>query len=261
MKKPLLEVIFMSEKRESTLLLLKDGAKEMGYLLETLKTTRTSLLPQIKILEEHYLVSHDRDTYELTTIGKLIVKNMASLTPTIDVLDVDIDYWGDRNLEFIPSQLLSRIGDLSPVKIYEPSLTDIHQPVKELIEATASSKRMCAVTNVFHPNFRELFAFWKQNAVEIHMILTKIFLDKLKVECCSDFKQLLSNEHFYFYVYDKPFNSLYFAVNDHLLLLAMLKKDGCHDDRALISYSRTAREWGKELFEYYLRNSTPLTEL
>jgi len=43
MKKPLLEVIFMSEKRKSTLLLLKDGAKEIGYLLETLETTRTAL--------------------------------------------------------------------------------------------------------------------------------------------------------------------------------------------------------------------------
>lgn len=93
------------------------------------------------------------------------------------------------------------------------------------------------------------------------MILTKTFLDKLKAECCSDFKQLLSNEHFHFYVSDKPLNSLYFAVNDHLLLLATLKKDGWHDDKALISYSGNALHWGKELFEYYLKDSTPVTEL
>ncbi len=261
MKKPLLDVIFMSEKRKGVLLLLRDGAKEMETLLRSLNTTRQALLPPIRILEEHYLVSHDRDTYELTTIGKLVVDDMFPLLGIVGVFDSNIDYWKDRKLEFLPPQLLSRIEDLNPVKIYEPSLTNIHQPVKELIEITASSRIMYAVTNVFHPNFMELFALWKQNAVEIKMILTKIFLDKIKTDCCSDFKQLLSNENFHFYVYDKPFDSLYFAVNDHLLLLAILKKDGCYDGSALISYNRTALEWGKDLFEYYLKDSVPITEI
>jgi predicted transcriptional regulator len=49
MKKPLLEIVFMSEKRKGVLLLLQDGAKEMEFLLKSLNTTRPALLPQMKI--------------------------------------------------------------------------------------------------------------------------------------------------------------------------------------------------------------------
>jgi predicted transcriptional regulator len=58
MKKPLLDVIFASEKRKNVLLVLQEGPKQMETLLESLGTIRQALLPQIRILEEHYLVAH-----------------------------------------------------------------------------------------------------------------------------------------------------------------------------------------------------------
>jgi predicted transcriptional regulator len=48
MKKPLLDVIFASEKRKGALLMLQDGAKEMGYLLESLSTTRQACFLRLK---------------------------------------------------------------------------------------------------------------------------------------------------------------------------------------------------------------------
>ncbi|TGC09437.1 helix-turn-helix transcriptional regulator [Methanolobus halotolerans] len=108
MMKSLIDVVFMSEKRKDVLLLLQDGTKEMKVILETLNTTRQALLPQIRILEEHHLVTDSDDTYELTTIGKLIVNDMVSVLSILNVFDVDVDYWGTRNLDFIPSHLLRR---------------------------------------------------------------------------------------------------------------------------------------------------------
>ena len=70
MKKTLIDVIFASEKRKAVLLLLKEEPKETQDILKSLDTTRQALLPQMKVLEEHHLVSHYNDTYELTTIGK-----------------------------------------------------------------------------------------------------------------------------------------------------------------------------------------------
>ena len=86
MHKPLCDVLVMSEKRKGVLLLLQDGSKEMQYILTALNTTRQALLPQTKVLEEHYLVDHYDDTYELTTIGKLIVDEMAPLVNTTEAL-------------------------------------------------------------------------------------------------------------------------------------------------------------------------------
>lgn len=59
----LLDVLFASEKRRSVLLLLQDESKEMDFFLKSLDMTRQSLLPQIKVLEEHHLISHHKDTY------------------------------------------------------------------------------------------------------------------------------------------------------------------------------------------------------
>lgn len=117
----------MSEKRMGVLLLLKDGTKQMEYLLKCLDTTRQALLPQIKILEEHNLLSKSNDSYELTIIGKLIVDDMAPLVDTIKVLDIDIDYWGSHKIDYIPTHLLKRIKELGSFQIRNPSLENLHE--------------------------------------------------------------------------------------------------------------------------------------
>ncbi|MDW7733504.1 MAG: hypothetical protein SCH66_13885 [Methanolobus sp.] len=71
MKKQITEVLLASDKRKNVLLLLQEGPLKMETLLESLDTTRSALLPQIKILKENHLISKSQDTYELTTIGKL----------------------------------------------------------------------------------------------------------------------------------------------------------------------------------------------
>ncbi|AFV22224.1 hypothetical protein Mpsy_0011 [Methanolobus psychrophilus R15] len=139
MKKMLIDILFMSEKRKETLLLLQDEAKEMEDLLRLLKTNRQSLLPQIRMLEEHYLVNHSKDTYELTTIGKLIVNEMAPLVSTTEVLDMDIDYWGAHNLGFIPSHLLERINELQKCKVLKPNVIEMFEINKDFVESAMKS--------------------------------------------------------------------------------------------------------------------------
>ena len=102
MKKPLLDVLFMSEKRKQVLLLLQEGPQEMEEVLKSLGTNRQALLPQIRILEEHYLVDHYRDTYELTVVGKLIVDKMKPFLDTLETIDNHISYWGTHDIDFIP---------------------------------------------------------------------------------------------------------------------------------------------------------------
>jgi len=118
MKKPLLDVLFMSEKRKNALLLLNDGPQEMEYLLKSLGTTRQALLPQIRVLEEHHLVTSDKDIYQLTTLGKLITKDMISLLDVVDFLDVNIEYWGTHKLDFMPQHLFERMDELEGMHRY-----------------------------------------------------------------------------------------------------------------------------------------------
>jgi predicted transcriptional regulator len=77
----------------------------MEVLVKALNTTRQALLPRVRTLEDHYLVSHDRDTYELTSIGKLIVDEM-------------IPYWV-RLKSLIMTQITGEpINSISSPRIY-----------------------------------------------------------------------------------------------------------------------------------------------
>ncbi|TGC07496.1 helix-turn-helix transcriptional regulator [Methanolobus halotolerans] len=260
-KKTLLDVIFASDKRKNVLLILKNSPKEMEALLKSLKTTRQALLPQMRILEDHHLITRLSDVYKLTTIGELIADEMIPLLYTVNVLDHDIDFWGERDLEFIPPELLDRIHELGEYEINEPSISNIHELNKEFTETSATSSKMCAVTTIFHPNFMDLFALWTQNRTEITMVISEELFQKLKEDYLREFQELLDDNYIRFYLYDKPFNFVYFALNDECILMTMLTKEGWYDNKELISLSSTALEWGRSLFAHYLKDSRPITEI
>ncbi|TGC06982.1 helix-turn-helix transcriptional regulator [Methanolobus halotolerans] len=261
MKKPLLYVIFASDKRNSALLLLQDGPKEMKFILEALGTSRQSLLPQIRILEEHHLVSKIDDSYMLTKIGELIVEKMVPLSNTIKVFDSDIDYWGSRKLDFIPSNLLQQIKELGKCDTVNPPVEEVHYLLTRFQEASARSKSLFGVTTFFHPNFKILFSELIQNKVSIYTIITPELHDKLVTQYHEKFKGLLENYLFHAYEYPGQLEFLSFAFNDNYLLLSLLNKEEYFDNKHYICSSKSALGWGKELFEYYLKNSTPITEL
>lgn len=134
MKKALLYVVFASEKRKNVLLLLQDGPQEMGYLLRSLDTTRQALLPQMRVLEEHYLVTNDKDIYELTNVGKLITEKMSHPLKMTDVLDVDVEYLGTHKLDFIPSHLLKRLDKLGPCNLITIALHEIFERISSSLK-------------------------------------------------------------------------------------------------------------------------------
>ncbi|MCQ6963034.1 helix-turn-helix transcriptional regulator [Methanolobus chelungpuianus] len=261
MKKPLIEVIFASEKRKDVLLLLQDGSREMEYLLNSLDTTRTALLPQMKILEEHQLVSHDRDTYELTPIGKLIVNRMSPLLRTVDALGADIDYWGSHILDFIPSHLLERIGEIGKCNTIIPTVPETHYILRKFHESSKDSGILYSINTFFHPNFVELFADLLQNDVEIHFILSQDLLTDMTDNYNKIFNSLIDTNKFHFYLHPKDLGFMSLGVSKHYLMLTSLRTDGFFDNSRILCNSRTAVEWGIELFNHYLKDSTRINEV
>ncbi len=211
MKKPLLEVIFASNKRKNVLLLLRNGTQKMEVLLKALDTTRQALLPQMKVLEEHHLVNHYKDTYELTTLGKLIVANMDPLVDTLDTLDIEIDYWGTHNLDFIPPPLLERICEVQNCKIITPSLTNHFEPSEEILEKSLVSKAHHTISAVYHPNFLKLFTKMIQNNVHVYFVITTDVLDKIKSNDHAYLIKLIKHDLFNLYVYSHIMNLFVFV--------------------------------------------------
>lgn len=261
MIKPLIEVMFASEKRKEVLLLLQDGKKEMEYILKTLDTSRQSLLPQIRILEEHHLMSQDGDTYELTPIGELIVNRMSPLLSTVDALGADIDYWGSHILDFIPPHLLKRIGEIGKCKTITPTIPKTHYILKRFHESSKESGVLYGINTFFHPNFVELFDDLVRNNVEIHFILSHDLLDDMTDNYNKIFNSLINTNKFHFYLLTKDVGFMSLGVSKRYLMLTSLRIDGFFDNKRILCNSQTAVEWGIELFNYYMKDSTRINKV
>lgn len=259
--KPLIDVIFRSEKRKRTLLLLKDKPGSMEYLLDRLNTTRQALLPQIRILEDHFLVTGYDDVYELTTIGKLIVDEMHPLMGTVKVLDNDIDYWGTHKFDFIPDHLLMNIRELQDFRTIRPSLSEMFELNREYYEYAKKSSSMYKVTTYFHPDFPDFFEELTDNNVNINFVITSDAFAKLRSDRHGDFEKLLQNDLIDMFVYPKKIDLLTYTFNDHCILMRLLKNNGETDVTHIMCSNPSAIEWGQELFEHFLQDSLPVAEM
>jgi len=261
MKKPLLDVIFASDKRKSTLLLLQDGPKKIEFFLSSLNTTRQALLPQIKILEEHYLISRNKDIYELTDIGKLIINDMKPLLDTLEVFDSSIDYWGIRKLDSVPPHLLGRISELRKCTVLKPSVTEINRLYKPFNLKKSTTKSVHLVGAFLYPDFYPTFVKLLKNSFTIDYIVSKELLDKIKEENHEEFAVLLKNKSFNLYVYTKKARFLFLGYDDTNFIIDFTTNDGNFDVEHVLCKEKSALEWAKELFEYYLKDSIPITEI
>jgi len=213
MKKSLLDVLFMSGKRKGVLLLLRDGAKGMEILLRSLDTTRQALLPQMKVLEEHYLVVHYDDTYELATIGKLVVDKMAPLLDTLEAFDIDIDYWGTHDFDFIPPFLLKRMNDLRECDIITPPLAELYS-LHKTYHKNKITEHVYSVGNLFYPDYRTKFTEMIDNSITINYIVSEDLLNKVRTEYYEDFKVFIKSKYFKLYLYNNNFVNKYLTLEN-----------------------------------------------
>ena len=258
MSKSLTNVMFSSEKRKNVLLLLQDGPREMEFILMSLGTTRAALLPQIRILENHHLITGADDTYELTNIGKLIVNEMVPLLGTTDFFDGNIDFWGTHNLGFIPPHLLRRIGELAPYTLAKSiPLTEISEPNRSVLQKAKISNYQTSVTTFLFPTFPSVLEEFRKNGVNLSMVISSELLSKIRAEN-DDFRNLLNGDLNKIYLYPEEMGFMSFGYNESYFMMRFLTKNGDYDYNYLVSSSPSALKWGKELFDYYLKNAVPI---
>lgn len=249
-----------SEKRKKLLLLLKNGPKDMGTIMTSLGTKRTALLPQLKIMEEKYLLIKDGDTCELTVIGQMLAERTTPLLGILDFFDGYNEYWGTHDLDFIPSHLLKRITEIGPHTILEPPLSEIFEMNKVFEEGLRRTRNSTIVTSIIYPDFLETSLELIENGIDMEFIATPEIIDKIRTEEHDKFKRLVDSGQIKYFLYNKKMCFPAFAQNDDALFLLMAKKDGSFENRVLMARSPGALAWGKELFEHYRKDAVPISD-
>lgn len=89
MRSNLITILLSSEKRTDLLLLLKEKPRTIEEINNELDTNSVAILPQLKKLKESGLVIQQDRIYELSLLGKIIVRKMESLVKAFRQLEND----------------------------------------------------------------------------------------------------------------------------------------------------------------------------
>lgn len=89
MRSTLITVLLSSEKRTELLLLLKEKPRTIEEINNELDTNSVAILPQLKKLKEKGLVIQEDRIYDLSLLGRIIVRKMESLVTAFRQLEED----------------------------------------------------------------------------------------------------------------------------------------------------------------------------
>ncbi len=89
MRSSLITILLSSEKRTELLLLLKEKPRAIDEINNELDTNSVAILPQLKKLKENGLVIQQDKIYDLSLLGKIIVRKMESLVKAFRQLEED----------------------------------------------------------------------------------------------------------------------------------------------------------------------------
>ncbi|WP_445476312.1 helix-turn-helix transcriptional regulator [Methanococcoides methylutens] len=262
MKSSLSDTIWLSEKRKNLLLLLVEGPRNIDQIKTSLNVTSKAMMPQIKILKEQdMIIQNESDEYELSDVGRIIVKNMSPLLKTLEVIEENREYWATRDLTAIPESLAYRLGELGQCMFIEPDLNHMFDLPIEFTENLTRSKDVKMFASYFHPLYPELFSEIIEKGIKFELILTDSVLERMKKDCLEHLKLLASSENTELHICDDSIKLTTISVTERFTYICLFNKDGRYDHTKLMSFDDSARLWGDELFSYYQERSRQLKDI
>ena len=198
----------------------------------------------------------------MTTLGKLVVDDMTPLLNIVETFDTDIDYWGTHNFDFIPDHLLKRMNVFENFQIINPPITDQFDIKCIYNEKSKESNFLYTVTAMLYPNYHFVFSDLIDKNLKIDLIVSEDLLVKIRTDYHADFEKYMKTGLINIYAYNKKIDFLFFTFTEDNLLIRLLKSNGDIDGKLLLfNINAKTLEWAEELFNYYLKDSIPVTEL
>ncbi|WP_369425118.1 helix-turn-helix transcriptional regulator [Methanothrix sp.] len=253
----ILSVVTASEKRKNLLLLLRNGPRTMDEIRAILNVTTTGMLPQIKILTEHGLVTKERGEYRLTVLGEIISAHLKDLVDTLDVLEREETYWRDHDLSAIPPHLRMRIRELAGYRLISSGEEELYESHHEFLEKIRHSQRVHGFSPVLHPVYPRFFLDLARKGTEITLILTESVYEKCQRQYGEMLEEGMRYENARLQISNEEFRFA-FVVTDIFFSLTLFFRDGRFDTKVdLNSLDSNALKWGEDLFTYCLERSRP----
>ena len=106
-------------------------------------------------------------------------------------------------------------------------------------------------TSYFQPSFTKLHAELLAKKAKLSLVVAEAFFERIVIDYPEELENLLLPENSRFFVYKGTSSLASVTVSERFVAITMIDKKGRRDQRFLISFEKSAIEWGKELFMYY----------
>ncbi len=251
----LLRLVANSERRSRVVLMLVDKPRSLTELSESLGSSPSNVLPQIRKLEDAGLVSSERGVYALTDFGRMVAELFSGFVDGIGVVEEHMAFWVEHDISGIPGHLLRRLHELRGARVILNPPESIYDPHREFIENVSSSKCICGISPVYHPSYPPMFAELARSGRRIELILSNSVLEKVRQNNPRELEEYLSFENARLYV-TKGELRVAMVVTDRYFSLSLYFRNGIYDTaRDLVGFSESSLMWGRDLFEHYLQQA------
>ena len=258
MKQSLINLIFFSDRRKELLFLLREGPRDIDAIKELLNVDAGTIQPHIKKMKDAHLLVEEKKVYSLSEIGKVIVENLAPFLNTIEVFEVNEDYWKTHDLTSVPDFLLDRIDELGHCELLEPDVEHMLETPKAFIENIASSNEILTFVSYFHPEAPSLYADLAEKGTKITLCMAENVILRLFSSFPEEAERLSISENSKIFVCQKPAPIPSIVVTDRFLSLKLFENGGKLRDHILISTEKKALDWGRDLFWHCMEVVEPV---
>ena len=242
------------------LISLSEGVKASGAIREELGLAASTVIHAARDLEKERLLVEREDGYHLTPLGEIITLKLMETFKTMNVLNAHRDFWLTHDMDGIPKEFLSRIGELGDTEIIQSTPTNVIKALSYYLKLMRGVERLDGVSPILHPDFPKLIEKLVERGTKVRLVLTEEIFEIGKEKYYHLFQELINRDNFQVWVTERPIK-VAFSVTDSFLSLALFHIDGYFDtNNDLVSKSKGAINWGRELFEYYKKRARRVRE-
>ena len=250
-----------SSVRAKVFLCLKDGPRTGRYMEKAIGIRTSTILHSIKEMIDVGLIKKTCSGYKLTNIGEIQSILLDDLVSCIVALNEHQDFWQSHDISGIPVYLRKKIGMLIDSEVLRDGPVTVLSTQEFFVSELKNAKRIYGVSPIIAPGYAEAIAFAVENGSRVDLILTEKILNIIIKENRDALIHLLASRGFHLYCIEEEL-TVAFTVTDSILSLGLFRPDGRYDVTSdLNCKGEKALLWGKELFDYYLQRSKPISSL
>jgi predicted transcriptional regulator len=250
-----------SSVRAKIFLCLKNGPLAVRDIEKLIETRPSTILHSVKDMIDDGLIAKTTNGYALTNIGKIQAIILNDLISCIVALDQHKDFWQSHDISGIPTELQKKIGMLTESEVFKADSISILKTQEFYLSEINKAKYIYGVSPIQGPGYAEAMASAVARGGQVNLILTNKILDIVIEENREALNGLLASDGFHLYSIEEDL-TIAFTVTDRILSLGLFRLDGGYDISSDLNCTgEQALIWGKELFDYYLNRSKPITNI